>query len=121
MLVHARSASAVILVCSVLVFLSARSVVGHPASAATAALRREKRSKSCLELKQAREHGTNQPIDDSYLLFSAAGERDKEGDGGEGGERELVVCKARAEDGETEYEVMVVKSQLTAEVGRQLI
>ena len=101
------SSAAALLAWSGLVCLLAQSL-GHPAFIGTAALRRQKRPESCVELKQAKDDA--EPLSSHnklYARFVRAAGWEREGD--EAGERVTEACKGRGDTWETECDVVVVR------------
>jgi hypothetical protein len=123
-----RSSAAVALVCSVVLLSLLEPSTGSPVfSNSRGALKREKRTESCLELKIAREskltEGSPQPPWGSaelgqFVWFTTEHGEREEGKAEGGGERDMEMCKGRSKVGSLEDDVIVLmdSAQLPARI-----
>ena len=116
-----RSSATVALVCSVVLLSLLEPSTGFPVfSNSRGALKRDKRTESCQELKIAREsklaEGSLQPPWDSaeldeleqFVWFTTQHGEREEGKAEGGGEREMEMCKGRSKVGSLEDDVIIL-------------
>lgn len=138
MFLDRRPSAAIALVCGVVISSLLARCAGHPVFYTDAvALKREKRTGSCSELKLAREFvqdvtkNAPHPLLEllgranpgQFVRFTARDREWEESEAGNGGRRKVELCKGRTETGNSEEDIFVLMdgAPSPAEVGCWLI